>query len=367
MIRAIFIAILLLHGLIHLMGFAKAFGYAELPQLTRPISRGLGWFWLASTTLLLATAAAVVFWPGGWWWLGAVALLVSQTVIMSSWHDAKFGTFANLVLLIGVLYGFASHGPFSLRAEYERRLHQPGPAASRKLLTEADLAALPEPVQRYVRLSGALGQPRIQNFRATWVGRIRSGPTSPWMTFFAEQFNTLDSPRRFFKMDATMKGLPVDILHAFDERGATMRVKLLSAFSMVDAKGADLTRAETVTLFNDLCILAPGALVSPRITWGPIDAHSARAHFTLHANTITADLRFNELGELVDFISDDRSAGSPDGRTFTRMRWSTPLRDHARMGPARVATHGGTMWHPASGSWAYGEFNLTSLAYNVGL
>ena len=37
------VAILLaVHGLIHLMGFAKAFGYAELPQLTQPISREMG-------------------------------------------------------------------------------------------------------------------------------------------------------------------------------------------------------------------------------------------------------------------------------------------------------------------------------------
>lgn len=32
----------------HLMGFEKAFEYAELPQLTRPISWPLGLVWLAA-------------------------------------------------------------------------------------------------------------------------------------------------------------------------------------------------------------------------------------------------------------------------------------------------------------------------------
>ena len=367
MIRTVFIVVLVLHGLIHLMGFTKAYGYAELPSLTQPISRSLGTLWFLAALLLLASAGAVSFWPRWWWVLGVFALLVSQVVMATSWRDAKFGTLANLMLLVGVLYGFASRGPLSLRAEYERHLHLAGPMTSTgAVLTEADLATLPEPVRRYVRRSGALGQPHIRNFRATWVGRIRSGAMSPWMAFKAEQLNTLDAPRRFFLMDATLKGLPVDVLHAFDEQGATMRVKVVSLISMVDAKGPDLTRAETVTLFNDLCILAPGALISPLVAWEPVDAHRARAHFTLRANAISAELRFNELDELVDFSSDDRLAGSSDGRTFTRLRWSTPLRDYAQVGPARVATRGEAVWYPALGAYAYGEFELTSLAYNVG-
>lgn len=133
---------------------------------------------------------------------------------------------------------------------------------------------------------------------------------------------------------------------------------------MVDARGAELTRAETVTPFNDLCVLAPGALVDADVAWQPVDAHRAVGRFTLGAHTITAELRFDDDGDLVDFVSDDRAAASPDGRTFTRMRWTTPVRDHARVGPARVPTRGETRWHPDSGAWTYGEFTLTSLVYN---
>jgi len=366
MIRTVFLIVLLAHGLLHVLGFAKAFGFAELPQLTRPISRGLGLLWLTAGLLLVATAAALLVWPQGWWLLGASALVASQVVILSSWRDAKAGTVANLVLLVGVLYGLASQGPWSLRSEYERRTRPSAVVAQPEaVLTEADLAALPDPVRRYVRRSGALGQPRPRSFRATWTGRIRSSASAPWMAFKAEQVNHLDLPQRHFLMDATMKGLPVAVLHAFDERGATMRVRLLSVASMVDAAGADLTRAETVTLFNDLCILAPGALVSPLIGWESIDDRRARATFSLRGHTIRAELQFNDTGELVDFSSDDRLAGSADGRTFTPQRWTTPLRNYSQMGPVRVATHGETVWHPSSGPYAYGEFELTSLAYNV--
>jgi hypothetical protein len=253
----------------------------------------------------------------------------------------------------------------SLRAEFERALTRATPATSPQVLTEAELAPLPEPVQRYVRLSGAVGQPRVRDFHLTWTGRIRADPDSAWMPFTAEQLNTLDVPRRFFMMDATMKGLPVDVLHAFDERGATMRVKLVSVVPMVDREGPELTRTETVTLFNDLCLFAPGALTSPSIAWEPVDAHTARARFTLPPNTIAAELSFDDAGQLVDFSSDDRDATTIDGKT-TKLRWSTPMSDYAQRGPVRVATKGQTLWHPDAGSWSYGEFELQSLDYNIG-
>jgi len=91
------------------------------------------------------------------------------------------------------------------------------------------------------------GRPAVTDFRATWTGRIRSAPDSAWMTFAAEQLDLVDTPERFFIMNARMKGLPVDVLHAFDDYGGTMRVRLLSVRSMVDAKGVALTHAETVT------------------------------------------------------------------------------------------------------------------------
>lgn len=365
MLRIIFLIMLCVHGAIHLMGFAKSFGLAALPQLTQAISRPWGLLWLAASALLLATVALQPLAPRWWWVVGAVAVITSQAAIVASWSDARFGTLANIAVLVGVAWGCAHRGPWSLPAAYERALHLATPAQLAEVLTEADLAQLPAPVHRYVRASGVVGQPRVQNFRATWTGRIRSSPDAAWMAFTADQLDTFDTPRRFFLMDAVMMHLPVDVFHAFDEHGATMRVRLLSVKSLVNASGAALTRSETVTLFNDLCLLAPGELVRSSITWDTIDDHTARAHYTQGPNTISATLWFNDANELVDFRSDDRSP-SPDGSTAPPMRWTTPVRDYGRVGPARVFRTAEARWHPASGAWTYGGFALQSLTYNVG-
>ncbi len=358
-------ALFAVHGLVHLLGFADAFGFADLPQLSAPVPPMVGLVWLAAGLLCGAAAVAMFLAPRWWWVPGAAAVVVSQAVIVTAWSDAKVGTVANGVLLLAVGYGFASRGPLSLRAAYERAVAASWPRPSGDTVTEADLDPLPDPVQRYLRRAGVVGQERVHDFRATFTGRIRSAPDADWMSFTAEQFNTVDHPRRFFLMDAWMKGLPVDVLHAFDEDGATMRVRLLSIRTMVDTKGPELTRAETVTLFNDLCVLAPGALIGPCISWNLIDASTALAHFTLGPNTIAAELHFDGSGDLVDFVSDDRAATSQDMNTLTPLRWSTPVSDHTQFGTVRVPRTAAVKWHPPTGTWTYGEFELTSLAYNT--
>lgn len=57
--RIAFAVLLASHALIHLIGFLKAFGVAQLPQLALPISRPTGMLWLASTVLLLVATAAL--------------------------------------------------------------------------------------------------------------------------------------------------------------------------------------------------------------------------------------------------------------------------------------------------------------------
>ena len=123
--------------------------------------------------------------------------------------------------------------------------------------------------------------------------------------------------------------------------------------------------AEAVTLFNDLCILAPGRLIDPSITWDPIDETHARAHYTRGSETISAELGFAASGELIDFISDDRTAASADGKSFTVQRWRTPVRAYKRFGPRRVSSVGEAHWIPPSGEFTYLEMELEHVTYNL--
>ena len=364
--KIVFAAVLVAHGLIHLLGTAKAFRLAEIPLLTHQIDRPLGVLWLLAAALCIGTAISIFTWPQWWWLIGAAAVVVSQIVIATSWADARYGTIANVIVLVGVALGFLSHGPSSLRAEYLRDSAQGlGRAVTMPPLTELDLAPLPAVVQRYIRLTGAVGQPRVQNFRARFHGQIRSGPDARWMSFTGEQYNFYDQPSRLFLMDASLFGIPVQAFHRFIGPSATMRVKVASILTMVDAKGPEMDEAETVTLFNDLCILAPGALVDRGIQWQEIDPHTVSASFANVSHTIRAVLSFNDRGELTNFVADGRAAASADGKSFTKLRWSTPLRDYREFGSHRLMAHGEGIWHAPAGNYSYLRFDLDAIEYNV--
>lgn len=75
-----FAILLVVHGLLHVIGAAKAFHWSELPQLTQSISPALGGLWLVSTLLVLATALALVVWPRGWAVMGLCAVAVSMSM-----------------------------------------------------------------------------------------------------------------------------------------------------------------------------------------------------------------------------------------------------------------------------------------------
>jgi hypothetical protein len=62
----LFAVFLVVHGLIHLMGTAKALGVAENPQLTQQIAAPLGVLWLLAAALFLSTAICLLTWPQ-WW------------------------------------------------------------------------------------------------------------------------------------------------------------------------------------------------------------------------------------------------------------------------------------------------------------
>jgi hypothetical protein len=362
MLRILLIGLLLLHGAIHVMGFVKAFELARVTALAQPISRPIGVLWALAAVLFGWAALALVFGSDRWWMPAAAAVVLSQILIVMHWHDARFGTIANVLVLLAVIAGA---GVWSFRNSYRaavERVVEGTHTLPEVRITEADLAPLPGPVQRYLRAAGVVGSVKPRNMRIAFEGSIR-GFDGPWMPFTTVQVNRFDEPARFFWMDATMKGLPTKGLHAYENGHASMLIKLLGVFPVMESNGDELDQAETVTWFNDLCLYAPGALLDPRIAWTAVDEGSAKATFTHGGITISAVLVFDDADRLVDFVSDDRYALS-DGKA-ERLRFSTPARDHRLVNGIVLPGYGEAVWHRAEGPFVYGRFALRSITYDI--
>ena len=105
------IFIILLHGLIHLMGFVKAFDLAEVSELTLPISRSWGLLWFLTALTLILSGGLWMLNVSTWWIPAIIGVILSQILVFTFWQDARFGSIPNLILLIVIVSGFLRHTP----------------------------------------------------------------------------------------------------------------------------------------------------------------------------------------------------------------------------------------------------------------
>jgi len=294
--------------------------------------------WLITSVLFLTVVVMLLFKNDSWWIIAAFAIVLSQILIIQNWQDAKFGSLANLMILLPVIVSFMNFLPTSFQNVYKTEVQKRlSPLPDDTVVSEKDLEHLPEPVQKYLRYAGAVGKPKVHNFRMVAEGGMKRSPGSNWMNISSRQYNFFDDTARFFYIKSALFGIPFDGLHAYSGGSAVMRIKVASLFPVVDAKGEKMNQSENVTLFNDMCLLAPATLTDKKIQWETIEPLTVKARFTHNNITIAALLYFNEKGELVNFVSDDRFL-SADGKTFLSYRWSTPVKNYKDFAGRKVMT-----------------------------
>jgi hypothetical protein len=363
MIKTAFSIVVILHGLIHLLGFVKAFKLAPVTQLTQPISKVNGAIWGGGALLFVATAVLYYLNRDGWWMPGIAAVLGSQYLIITSWQDAKFGTIANVLIVLAIAIGYSA---WHFKDQYVQlataNLHQTA-SAPETTLTEADLQGLPAPVQKYLHYTQVVNKPKVRNFKVRFTGQIRKSEQSAWMPFSADQYSFMDASTRLFFMNATMRSFPISAFHCFQNGDAFMDIRLFSLFKIQYQTGAEMGIAETVTFFNDICCMAPAALIDKRIQWLETKGNEVKASFTNNNITISAWLFFDDQGALVNFTSEDRYAASDHG-IFRKVPWSTPIKSYRDYNGYHLPDFAITVYTYPDGDLRYGEFKIESIEYN---
>lgn len=269
-----------------------------------------------------------------------------------------------LLVATALFVAWQVHSGGALRAQFDRdvaagRAHAHAP----RVVRDSELVRVPEQVQRYLVDTATPGAPYPQEYRARFRGRLRSGPDAPWMPVEVEQVSFTDPPARLFFLRARMKGLPVIGLHRLVNGHATMDIRLFGLVPVLQAAGPEMDRAETVTLLDDMAVLAPATLLDPAITWREVSFDSVAATFRHAGQTVQATLVFGSSGRLLDFVSDDRAAASADGKHFTPRRWSTPVRDYTAFGPHELASRGTARWYLPEGAFDYAQLEMLDVEW----
>lgn len=351
---------ILLHALIHITGSVSAWKPGYFRQFTTPVSDRAGYYWLLAALLFLIALVLFLRSQSTWWIPALAGVLVSQSLVFQYWTDARWGSVPNALILLIVIAGFG-HWWFERKWKKEVitffRTEQLGKPSQ---ITEADLAPLPLPVQRYLRYTNCVGKPRVRNMRIVFEGTMRSR-TQGWFPFRSEQYNFLEAPARLFFMKGRMKGLMIPGYHRYVRGHAGMDIRLFGLVPMLRHRGGLMDRSETVTLLNDICLMAPGALLDQRFRWEAVDHQHARVFYKAAGIEVSALLTFNETGQLVNFHSEDRG----DIGDMKIHPFSTPCGQYRDFQGYNLQSEGDAVWHYPDGPFVYGHFILKTVTYNL--
>jgi hypothetical protein len=363
MLKILFVFLLVVHGLIHGMGFVKAFDWFPITTLHRNIGKFEGVVWMLTALLFIAAAVMYFIDNKSWLIIGVIALILSQLLIVINWNEAKFGTILNVLVLVMLVLQYSAASFKSGFNEDVKRELAAGANEVVKKNSIHDLQHLPYPVQQYMIQSGFLEQEEIRNFRVEFKGRIRASATSEWMEFTTVQYSFTEHPARYFFMEAKMYGLPVAGYHAYSKGKAMMDIRLLSLLQVQYQDGELMDISETVTFFNDVCLMAPAALVDKRIQWKSVSNNEVEAAFTHEKKSISARLIFSEDFKLINFITNDRYYFS--GKEMKKVQWETPVRAYDKAKRFLQMERGDAVWKLQDGDFCYGEFTVMDIKYNV--
>ncbi|WP_088341911.1 DUF6920 family protein [Robiginitalea sediminis] len=360
--RFAFTLLVALHGLIHLMGFAKAFGLAELEGLGQPVSRTAGVFWLLAFVLFSLTAVLHYLEVPSWYLAALAGLVISQAVIAMAWTDARFGTIANVLILVGVVLGHAK-ASFQQQVQQERaELLSQASTPSPQRITETDLQGLPPVVHQWLSRSGVVGKPAVSTvwLRQELQLKLKPGQDS-WNPGRAEQVFTVDPPGFVWSIQTEMNAfLPVTGRDRFTGGKGEMHIALGSLIPVARATADPKVDQATLQRYLAEMVWFPSAALSPYITWEPKGENAAMATLSYKGVSGSGTFYFDHQGSFETFTAlryRDASVSQPT--PWTVLAKETQVRNGVEI-PVRCEVQ----WKTETGDWTWLQLHIEEIEYN---
>lgn len=353
---------LFLHALIHFMGFVKAFELANLSQLPLQISKPLGLLWMVVGILFLHVFLLYHLEKAWWPFFGIAAVIISQVLIIISWHEAKFGTVVNLLILFAAVPAL---GEFQFeemlkreKVEFTDRLSTP----SVEVITDNEISHLPQVVQKWMKRSGVIGKTKITYAHLQQSGEMRTKPGGKWMKFKAEQFVDLNNPE--FIWNTRVEAAPMITLVGRDklEQGeGEMLIKLLSLVKVVDeGKHEKMSTGAMLRYLGEICWF-PSAALNEHITWVEQGALSAKATLTINKVSVEGVFSFSEDGDVSSFEALRFYGGGEDSKKEV---WLIEALEYREFSGYRIPNKCSVTWKLENDDFTWLHLEITDMNYN---
>lgn len=360
--KYVFVVIIFLHGLIHLLGFVKGFGFKEVKELTLPISKPMAVVWLSATLLFLTYGILQSVHSKYAWLFGFIAITVSQILIILFWKDAKFGTLPNILILLASLIAYG-HFNFQklVQQETQTLIHQ-NKKIENKILHKNDIKHLPEPVRYWLLNSGAIGKPFISIGKVTQKAEMKMKPEQEnWMSATAVQYTGIETPSFIWTVDMKMYSfLNFQGRDKFENGKGEMLIKLNSLLNVVNEKGNKLDEGTLQRYLGEM-VWFPSLALSPFISWEQLDSLTAKATMTYKGTSGSGTFYFNTDGDFIKF-STMRYMGNES--VANRHEWILLVDEYKSFEGIKVPSRMSATWKLHSKDWTWLKLEIDKIQYN---
>ncbi len=354
--------ILLVHGIIHFMGFAKANGFGQMTALTKAISKPMGWLWLLVGLLFILSGVLYVSKKESWPMLAIIAVLLSQVLIFTVWNDAKLGSIFNgLILVIGIVALCTNQFNKMVMQETMELAAQPT-AIDYRAISENDIKHLPNIVQRWMQYSGVLGKERVVSVRLKQRGEMKTKPEGKWIPFTADQYYDVANPAFIWSTEVDF--MPMVKLMGrdkFTNGKGEMLIKLAALLPVVREGKNDKINSGAMLRFLAEMTWFPSAALNDYIKWEPIDEHRAKAYFTINGATVSGLFTFSDKGEMVSFEAQRYYGGGPGA---TLQTWLIRTSGHTDFNGTKIPGRCTVIWKLKEGDFNWLNLEIIALEYN---
>jgi len=360
--RIVLMVLIGIHALIHFFGFFKAFEIAKFEALAKPVSKPEGLTWLLAGILLILSLILFAIKSQYWWTAALLGVVVSQILIFAFWKDARFGTILNIVILIPAIFAYFGYAFQSKIADERAEMLETVSRKETSILSESDIRDLPEPVQKWIRKSGALGQEIVQTvyLEQDLEMQMKQGDEK-WSKASANQIFTVIPPA--FNWTVEMEMNPLVTIAGRDKFGqgkGEMLIKLFSAFTMVNSK--DSPRIDEATLQRYLAEIVwfPSAATRSYIAWEEIDEYSARATMEYQGNIGSGTFHFDKEGNFKKFSA----MRYKDANSEEKLEWVVEAQKVEERNGIKIPIACEARWKMDGEYWTWLKLKIASIEYD---
>lgn len=360
--RIVLLIIVLIHGLIHLLGFVKGFGFKEVKELTLPISKPMGLVWLSATALFLIYGFLYLADSKYAWFFGLVAVIISQILVIIFWKDARFGTIPNILILVVAIASLGSYNFQKLVQQETNHLLSQNKIDEDKIVKENDLKELPDPVKNWLRNSGSIGKPFVSVGKVMQNAEMLMKPDQKnWMNATAIQYTSIENPAFIWTVDVKMNSM----LHfhgrdKFEDGKGEMLIKVNSLINVVNEKGEKIDEGTLQRYLGEM-VWFPSLALSPNLTWEQISDNTAKATMTYKGTSGSGTFHFNSNGEVTKFSALRYKGNKADDE---RHEWEMNIADYKIFEGIKVPSKMKSTWKLDEEDWTWLKLEVTDIKYN---